>query len=225
MIRLGSEELITRWRDKFLYVQQAAQALDLELYNATALYCMLALESFIMFWFLAMQASLDPEIHLIIPDGVGNPFEGEENRDYRRLAGAISVTPLDLVSDFFYSPSLSTPDRARIRRANPRLFKQVMKRGTVDWLFEWMIGMRGATKEHKQLIHAVRGIRNFYCHYEPYGQTFTRFQNACDLLGAKGADPKNISNRILETTCSLLEQWNSTYEKGFGKSLVGPCGV
>jgi hypothetical protein len=72
---------------------------------------MLALESFIMSWFLAMQAFLEPNIRLVIPDGISNPFEGEESRDYRRLAGAISVTPLDLVSDFFYSPSLSTPDR------------------------------------------------------------------------------------------------------------------
>jgi hypothetical protein len=219
VVRLGSEELITKWRDRFLYVRQAAQALDLELYNATALYCMLALESFIMFWFLAIQGSLEPDIPLVIPDGISNPFEGQQSRDYRRLPGVTSVTPLDLVSDFFYSPSLSRLDRAKIRQANFTLFKKVEK-GDVDWLFGRMIRMEGAAEQDKQLICAVRRIRNFYCHYEPYGQTFTRFQKACDVLGVEGADPKHVCNRILETTCSLLEQWNSRYEKRFGESLV-----
>jgi len=189
-------------------LEDATKALDARLHRACVLYSFFAISGFV--WDLLWGIK---NTWVFFPPQPGGPRHVKDVGEVifpEQPGGAVQLSCIDFVFNYVRHGPVMNQDIRLLRAANPELYKRVLS-GSDEFQLS-KAGEAGFIEPDEiEQVRALRAIRDFCCHFNPYSVTIMRYKQALERLGIQPAesisDFSNVAASTLDTTCNLIETW------------------
>jgi hypothetical protein len=127
-----------------------------------------------------------------------------------QTGGPCLLSSIDFVSNYVRPGPVMNQDIQLLRHANADLYARI-RSGTDEYLLSKTAETGVLEPDEIDTVRALRAIRDFCCHFNPYSATIMRYKEALQKLRIKPAESISdfsiTATSVLEITSDLLETW------------------
>jgi hypothetical protein len=189
-------------------LQDATKALDARLHRACVLYSFFAISGFI--WDLLWGIK---NTWVFFPPQPGWPRHVKDVGEVifpEQTGGAVQLSCIDFVFNYVRPGPVMHQDIRLLQQANPDLYERI-RSGTDEFQLSKAREAGFLEPDEIDKVLALRAVRDFCCHFNPYSATIMRYKEALERLRIRPAesisDFSNVAPSTLDITRSLLERW------------------